>query len=58
MNDEILYSLVFLLMGLIAILWYRESEADNKDPYLIKPTFLWGGIFCFMLSLYLLIKGL
>lgn len=57
-GDELLYSAVFLLMGLISILWYRQSETDKKDPYLIKPTFLVMGIFSILVSVYLFIKAL
>ena len=57
MSDELIYSLIFLLMGLISILWYRTSNTDKKDPFLIKPTFLILGIFCILISLYLLVKA-
>ena len=57
MGDKIIYSLVFLLMGLVSILSYRNSETDKKDPYLIKPTFLILGVLCMIISIYLLVKA-
>ena len=57
MGEEILYSLVFLLMGLVSILCYRNSEPDKKDPYLIRPTFLILGILSIISSIYLLVKA-
>lgn len=58
MRDEIIYSLVFLLLGLVSILSYRNSKTDKKDPFLIKPTFLCLGILSIISSIYLLIKAL
>jgi uncharacterized membrane protein len=57
MGDEIIYALVFLLLGLVSILSYRNSETDKKDPYQIKSTFLILGILSILCSIYLLVKS-
>ena len=58
MPDELLYALIFLLMGLVSTVWYRNTEWDRKDPFLIKPTFLIFGALSYLFSIYLLVKFL
>lgn len=57
MSDEIIYGLVFLLMGLITLLWSKNATKSKGDPFLIKIIFIGGGIFCFLVAIYLFIKS-
>jgi len=54
--DELIYSMVFLLLGIISLLWYRKRKIDKKDPFLIKPTFLIVGVLCLIFFIVLLVK--
>lgn len=57
MGDELLYSLIFFLMGLVSVLWSRTSPKSKGDPFLIKSTFIGLAVLCFLVGLYLLIKS-
>lgn len=55
--DNLIYSLIILLIGLTSIQSYRTMKTNWKDPYLIKPTFLMLGVFSILIALYIFIKA-
>lgn len=56
MHDEIFYSLVFVLLGLIGIHWGKNATKSKNDPLLVRVTLIGGGIFCFVIAIYLILK--
>ncbi len=57
-GDELLYSLILLLIGLIALLLHRNIESYKKDQYLTKISSLLTGVFCILVGFYLFFKAI
>ncbi len=55
--EELIYVLLFALLGLIAILWSREMEYSKTDIYASKQTLNIMGWFMLLCSIYLLVKA-
>ena len=55
-GDELFYSLILLLLGLVSLLLHRNIESYKKDPYLTKISSLLTGIFCILVGVYLFFK--
>lgn len=58
MIDDLIYSLVFLLVGMIAVLWSKSAPKTKGDPFLIKIGFISSAATCFFAAIYLFIKFL
>jgi hypothetical protein len=58
MQEEFLYSLLFLLIGAIGVLSAKEAPKTKGDPFLSKITFYSIGILLLVIGLVLLVKQL
>ena len=58
MVEEILYGLIFLLIGIICIHLGKSEPKDKKDPFLVRISLLTIGFFSVLSAFYLFFKAL
>lgn len=56
MIENLIYSIVFLLIGAIAIIWAQSAPKTKGDPFAIKISQYTMGIVAVVAGLYLLLK--
>ena len=56
MDEELIYSILFFLIGAIAIIWARNAPKTRGDPFIIKISQYTMGIVSVLVGLYLLFK--
>ena len=54
MIEELIYSILFLLMGAIALIWAKRAPKTRDDPFAIKVSQYTMGIISILAGLYLL----
>jgi hypothetical protein len=54
--EELIYAVIFIIMGSIAILWAQDAPPTKGDPFLIKISQYSTGIVCVVIGAYLLFK--
>jgi hypothetical protein len=58
MEEDLVYSILFLLMGAIGIIWAQSAPKTQGDPFAIKISQYTMGIVAILAGLYLLFKAL
>ncbi len=58
MGEEVIYSLLFLLTGVIGIIWAQQAPKAKGDPFLIKVSQYSFGFLSILIGLYLMFKYL
>ncbi len=56
MAENLVYSILFLLIGTIGIIWAHSAPKTKDDPFAIKISQYTMGIVAVLAGLYLLIK--
>ncbi len=56
MAENLVYSVLFLLIGTIGIIWAQSAPKSKGDPFAIKISQYTMGILAVLVGLYLLIK--
>ncbi len=58
MAENYVYSILFLLIGSIGIIWAQSAPKTKGDPFAIKISQYTMGIVAVLAGLYLLIKAI
>lgn len=58
MAENLVYSVLFLLIGAIGIIWAQSAPRTKGDPFAIKISQYTIGIVAVLAGLYLLIKAI
>jgi uncharacterized membrane protein HdeD (DUF308 family) len=56
MEEQPVYAILVILIGIIGILWARNAPKTKDDPFLGKITQYVFGVLCIVIGLILLIR--